>query len=135
MFTGSSAFRGATIAALSLASLGLAPAPAAAAPARASHNCFFITAWQGWSSPSPTVIYLKVNSDIYQVDLSVGSENLRVPAMHLTSRLTTTSSICNPQDLDLAIADNQGFREPLIAKAITKLTPEEVAAIPHKYRP
>ena len=128
-FPRSSAFGGALIVALALT------AGAAAASAPATHKCFFITAWQGWSSPSPTVIYLKVNSDIYRVDLSVGSPNLRTPAMHLISKLTDTASVCNPLDLDLALADNQGYREPLIAKAITRLTPEEAAAIPPKFRP
>ena len=132
MFPGSSALRATLIAALALT---VTAGAAAAASAPATHKCFFITAWQGWSSPSPTVLYLKVNSDIYRVDLSVGSQNLRAPAMHLISKLTATSSICNPLDLDLAIADNQGFREPLIAKAITRLTPEEAAAIPPKFRP
>ncbi len=131
MFPGSSAFRAALIAALAVT----VTAGAAAASAPATHKCFFITAWHGWSSPSPTVIYLKVNSDIYRVDLSVGSQNLRTPSMHLISRLTDTTSICNPLDLDLAVADNQGYHEPLIVKEITKLTPEEAAAIPPKFRP
>ena len=130
MFTGSSTLRAALIAALTLAA-----ACTAATAASATQRCFFITAWQGWSSPSPTVLYLKVNSDIFRVDLSVGSDNLRAPAMHLISKVRGSSSICNPLDLDLALADNQGSRETLIAKSITKLTPEEAAAIPPKYRP
>ncbi|MGI8841348.1 MAG: DUF6491 family protein [Caulobacteraceae bacterium] len=129
MFSVSSAFRVVLIAALTLAA---APVVAASGPTR---DCFYITAWQGWKSPSPTVIYLKVNSDIYQIDLSVGSAKLSFPAMHLTSRVRDTSSICGPLDLDLEIADTQGNREPLIAKSITKLTPDEIAAIPPKYRP
>jgi hypothetical protein len=44
--------------------------------------------------------------------------------------------ICSPLDLQLAVADSHGgFREPLIVKKITKLTPDEIHAIPAKYRP
>ena len=43
--------------------------------------------------------------------------------------------IAGTDSLDLAIADNNGFREPLIATSLTKLTPDEVKAIPPKYRP
>ena len=132
MFMGRSAMR----VGLFAACLALPAASAVAASKPATHKCFFITEWQGWSSPSPTVLYLKVNSDIYRVDLSVGSDLLRSPGMHLNSKLNDNSSICTPLDLDLEISDELGaMRERLIAKAITKLTPEEVAAIPSKYRP
>ena len=44
--------------------------------------------------------------------------------------------ICSPLDLQLQVVDMHGaFREPLIVKSITKLTPAEVAAIPPKFRP
>jgi hypothetical protein len=55
--------------------------------------------------------------------------------MHLVSRLRGSSSICTPQDLQLELTDNQTFREGLIVKAISKLTPDEAAAIPPKDRP
>ncbi|MDQ2861999.1 MAG: hypothetical protein M3T55_15040 [Pseudomonadota bacterium] len=132
MFKGRSAMRAGFFAAC----LALPAASAVAASTPATHKCFFITEWQGWSSPSPTVLYLKVNSDIYRVDLSVGSDLLRSPGMHLSSKLSDNASVCTPLDLDLEISDEMGaLREPLIAKAITKLTPEEAAAIPPKLRP
>jgi hypothetical protein len=118
---------------LSLAAL--APVAGAAAPS-ATNNCFFVTQWQGWKSPSPDVIYLGVNlHDVYRVDLSAGSNMLDSPNMHLVSIVRGSSSICSAIDLDIKIADDHGFVQPLIAKTLTKLTPEEVAAIPKKYRP
>jgi len=33
------------------------------------------------------------------------------------------------------VSDGHGFLAPLIAKSMVKLTPEEVAAIPRKFRP
>ncbi len=55
--------------------------------------------------------------------------------MHLVSIHRGSSSICDALDLDLRLSDGHGFSEPLIARSMTKLTPEEVAAIPAKYRP
>jgi len=110
------------------------PTPGAAAPTR---SCFFINDWQGWKSPSPNILYLKVNMhDVYRVDLSAGSSQLQWPDVHLVSIVRGGgNSVCDALDLDLSVSDGHGFREPLIAKSITKLTPEEVAAIPPKFRP
>ena len=111
--------------------------PASAAPSEHSNApCFFISQWQGWTAPSADVLYLGVNlHDVYRVDLSVGSPELQAPDVHLVSVSRGSSSICGPLDLDLKVADLGGFSSPLIAKKLTKLTPEEVAAIPRKYRP
>jgi len=110
---------------------------AAAAPAKAAQTpCFFITQWNGWKSPSPNVLYLGVNlHEVYKVDLSAGSSQLQWPDVHLISRTVGSDSICSALDLQLEVADMSGFREPLIAAKLTKLTPDEVAAIPKKYRP
>ncbi len=43
--------------------------------------------------------------------------------------------ICTPIDLDLRVSDGFGMAMPIRAKTITKLTPEEIAAIPKKDRP
>lgn len=111
----------------------LALASASAAEPKA---CFLFTQWQGWSSPSPEILYLKVNlHDIYRVDLSAGSNQLQSAGVHLVSKIRGPSTICSAIDLDLAVADDHGFSTPLIARSITKLTPEEAAAIPPKFRP
>ncbi|SRR5579875_3771423 len=98
--------------------------------------CFFVNQWRGWKSPDPSTLYLNVNvRDVYEVKLSTPSDQLSWPDMHLVSIVRGTSSVCNALDLDLKIADINGFSTPLIAKSIRKLTPEEVAAIPKKYLP
>jgi hypothetical protein len=38
-------------------------------------------------------------------------------------------------DLDLRVSDGFGFAMPIMAKSITKLSAEQVAAIPKKDRP
>jgi hypothetical protein len=120
------------------ASLGFA-APALADGATSTHtdSCFLANDWEGWKSPSPNVIYLRVGvSRIYQLDLSSGSNQLDEPDMHLISQIRGSDWICSPLDLQLAVADNHGdFREPLIVKSITRLTPDQIAAIPRKYLP
>lgn len=98
--------------------------------------CFYITQWQGWKAPDQNTLYLGVNlHDVYRVDLSAGSEQLMWPDAHLISQVRGSNSICSAIDLQLAVADTNGFREPLIARKLTKLTPDEVAAIPKKFRP
>jgi len=125
--------RGLIATALSLSTL--VPVVGTASPA-STNNCFYVTQWQGWKSPSPDVIYLGVNMhDVYRVDLSAGSSMLSWPNMHLVSIVRGSDSICTAIDLDLKISDDHGFTEPLIAKNLTKLTPDQVAAIPKKFRP
>ena len=98
--------------------------------------CFFVTQWRGWKSPDPSTLYLGVNMrDVYEVKLSTPSDQLSWPDMHLVSIVRGSNSVCSALDLDLKIADTNGFATPLIATSIRKLTPEEVAAIPKKYLP
>lgn len=109
----------------------LADPPAPRAP------CFATRNWDGWKSPNPKVIYLRVNmNQIYRLDLSAGSEMLQDPGVHLVNWQAASDWVCSPIDLNLAVADDMGhMREHLFVKSITRLTPEEAAAIPPKYRP
>ena len=113
---------------------------ATAAPDRKSpehhRDCFFINQWQGWKSPSPDVIYIGVNlHEVYKIQLSTPASELSWPDAHLISRVRGGSTICDALDLDLSVADANGFRQPLIATSITKLTKDEIAQIPPKFRP
>jgi hypothetical protein len=113
-------------------------APALAADRPNHAPCFSITQWRGWKAPNENTLYLGVNMhDVYRVDLSAGSPHLLWPNAHLTSRVQGLNSVCSAIDLQLDVSDTGGlgYREPLIARTLTKLTPEEIAAIPMKYRP
>ena len=124
----------AAVAALGLAGAARA-ADAPAAPAKPKVSCFFSRDWDGWHSPNKDTIYLRVGvRDIWRVDLAGGSSLLAWPDSHLVQNVRGTDSVCMPIDLDLKVASD-GFVEPLFVKAITKLTPEEVAAIPKKDLP
>jgi len=111
--------------------------------------CFSITQWRGWKAPSTDVLYLGVNMhDVYRVELSGGSRMLQTSGVHLVSRSRGSDSVCSAIDLQLEVVDDTGggrgisgalggggMRQPLIASKLTKLTPEEVAAIPKQFRP
>ncbi|HEY4032213.1 MAG TPA: hypothetical protein VGM25_17840 [Caulobacteraceae bacterium] len=133
------------------AALGLAGAAHAVAPAdkaqpaaplvaklpsaKTQPSCFFTRDWSGWRSPNANTIYLRVNvRDIWQIDLSGGSSLLAWPDSHLINEVRGPDSVCGPIDLDLKVA-NDHFVEPLFVKAVTKLTPDQVAAIPKKFLP
>jgi hypothetical protein len=120
----------------------LATAPAAAATGatpdrKPGNDCFLTGSWQGWSAPGDgDVLYLKITMhDIYRVDLTPGSHVRRSPDRFLVNRVRGSNWICSALDLDLALSDAHGFREPLIARSLRKLTPEEIAAIPRKDLP
>jgi len=120
-----------------------APALAANAPdetkdaaAKPARSCFYLSDWDGWSAPDRDTLYLRVrNRDVYQVELSHGTSQLTSPGVHLVSVVRGIDSVCNPLDLDLRVSDGFGFAMPIMAKSITKLSAEQVAAIPKKDRP
>jgi hypothetical protein len=127
---------GAAILAASLTAATAAPAaaqPAAGQPA--ARSCFFPTQWRGWSSPSPDILYLRVNRDVFRVDLVGSSGRLKTPGRFLVTKSRGAGPVCSAIDLDLSVADQGGFRTPLFPKALTKLSREEAAAIPRQYQP
>ena len=120
--------------AASLACFGATPALADSA----SHSsCFLSANWSGWKSPDPNTIYLRVDiGHIYRLDLAQPSDQLNDPSVHLVSVIRGSSWICSPIDLQMDVVDDHGLmREPLFVKTITELTPDEVKAIPPKFRP
>jgi len=100
-------------------------------------NCFVSNSWQGWSAPGNSdFLYLRIGvRDIYRVDLTPGSHVYKDADRFLVSRIRGSNWICSPLDLDLTLSDHHGYREPLIARGLRKLSPEEVAAIPRKDLP
>jgi hypothetical protein len=99
-------------------------------------SCFYINQWNGWSAPNDRTLYLGVNyRDIYEVQLADSSPFLQNPEAHIVSDTRGPNTVCNPVDLQLAIDEPHGLHRRLIAKSLVKLTPEQVKAIPRKYRP
>lgn len=110
-----------------------AAAPVSAEPAQApSRDCFVTGNWHGWSAPGEgDVLYLRVGvRDYYRVDLTPGTHVRRSYDRFLVNNVRGSSWICSALDLNLTLADNYGFRQPIIARELRKLTPEEVEAMP-----
>jgi hypothetical protein len=117
---------------LAAAAPALADSPAAPKPAR---SCFSLSDWQGWSAPDRDTLYMKVRGrDVYRVKLAHGTSQLTSPGVHLVSVVRGVDQVCGPIDLDLRVSDGH-FAMPIMAKSITKLTKEEIAALPKKDRP
>jgi hypothetical protein len=112
-------------------------AGAAEAKSSAGGECFLSNDWKGWTiTAGGDALLLRINlHDIYRVDLTPGSHARRNPGEFLVNRVRGSSWICSSLDLDLTISDDLGFRRPLIATGLRKLTPQEVAAIPRKELP
>ena len=118
--------------------LGLVATAAQAASPEAHQNCFPAgTAWQNWSAAANgDVLYFRVYiNDIYRVDLTPGSRVYKSPGYFLVNEVRGSGWICSAIDLDLTLASDYGFRKPLIAVSMRKLTPAEVAAIPRSELP
>jgi hypothetical protein len=130
----------ATFALICAAQASLAQTAAAPKPHADKHpdstSCFFINQWEGWKAPNDHTLYLAVNfHEVYQVDLAGNSSLLQDPDARLVNVTHGPDSVCSPLDLQLAVATFGGMREPLIATHLSKLTKEQVAEIPKKYRP
>jgi len=99
--------------------------------------CFASNTWQGWTAPgNGEVLYLRVGMrDVYRVDLTPGTHVYTDGDRFLVNPLRGSNWVCSPLDLDLTLSDHHGYREPLIARSLRKLTPQEIAAIPRKDLP
>ena len=120
------------------AAAALTVSAATAAPEHhAPNTCFASNNWTSWSSPGGgNVLLLRVGlHDIYRVELSAPTRVRYTGDMHLVNRVHGSDWICSALDLNLTLADHNGFRQPLIATGLRKLTPAEVAAIPRKDLP
>jgi hypothetical protein len=110
-----------------------AAAPVWAEPAEGrSNNCFVSSNWHGWSAPGESnVIYLRVGlHDYFRVELTEGTHVRRSYDRFLVNDVRGSGWICSALDLNLTLADNYGYQQPLIARSLRKLTPEEVTAMP-----
>ena len=117
--------------------LAILPAGGASAAAKPNGDCFLSNQWQGWSAPGDgDFLYLRVFlHDIWKVELTPGTHVRRFPDYFLVNEVRGSPWICSRLDLDLTLADRNGYRQPLIAQSLRKLTPEEAAAIPRKDLP
>jgi hypothetical protein len=98
---------------------------------------FFSNQFENWRAPDDKTILIRVGlSRFYKLDLAAPCSGITWPSSHLINRIHGPNTICSPLDWDLAVADSpQGFAQACIVKSMTKLSPEEVASIPAKFKP
>lgn len=130
---------GAAAAAALVGALSVNAASAATAdrPRLSGSDCFSSRDWVSSRAPSDDTLYIKVRlHDYYRIDLhGGGARRLNQPGTFLITKSWGTDRVCAPVDLDMKISDNIGFTEPLIAKGITRVSREEVAALPRRFQP
>jgi hypothetical protein len=102
------------------------------------NQCFYSNQFQGFRAIDDRAFYMRVNvSDIYRIDLASSCPELRYPDARLITVVRGSSLICGPLDWDLRVGDSGpgAISEPCIVSAQTRLTKDEVAAIPRKLQP
>ncbi len=115
---------------------GVWPAAAQPTATQPRSNCFRMSQLQSTRPDGDQRVYLRVNvNEYYRIDLQNRCYSLPIQGNFLV--LTPTPGqdlICNPLDLDLKVSEH-GALESCFIKSITRLTPEEAAAIPKKSKP
>ncbi|MBV9548755.1 MAG: hypothetical protein JO256_03670 [Alphaproteobacteria bacterium] len=128
---------GATLrAALAGAAVLLAVPAAAQTPVR-KNECFFVRQFENWkSSADEKIMYIRVGMNkFYRLDLASRCVDLSEPDVSLVSRFRG-DSICSALDFDFKLRRSGiGITTPCIVKAMTPMTPAEVAALPKGQKP
>lgn len=120
-----------------LSALALAAAlalPAGAAQAQQSRQCFVLRNMDGTRAADSRTLYAKVSRDIWRFDMSGACLSTASSDGLIVKPLGGRATVCGPLDLDIS-GRNGGITTPCIIKSLTKLTPEEAAALPTNARP
>jgi hypothetical protein len=122
----------AALLALAATSTGAADNPAKPV---ANSQCFWTRNVTGFAAPDDHTVYVRVNfRDVYRLDLMVACPdvdwNQRVA---LVSR--GGSNICSALDAEIVSHATGLGRQRCPVKTLTKLTPEEIAALPKRAKP
>lgn len=112
----------------------MTPVLARPAPTR---QCFDTSEFDNWRAGDAKTIYIHVRPNNYfRLDLSGRCSTLLSPGAQLITTFRGTSLICSPLDWDLKVsAGIGGNTEPCLVRTMTKLTQEEVTALPKKAKP
>lgn len=82
-------------------------------------------------------LYVRVaNRDVFRFEMSAACLSGVGPNDPIVIRPSSGQSLaCRPVDLDISVARGVGGSTPCIVRSMTRLTPEEVAALPDRIRP
>ena len=105
----------------------------AAAPSR---SCFQMNQLNGTRADGDRRVYARVGlHDIWRIDLANRCSSLLSQEGIILAPTGGASLICTPLDLDLRAREIGGSSTPCIIDRISKLSPEEAAALPPKVKP
>jgi hypothetical protein len=122
--------------AVALVAGSAAPALADARATPPSDTCFWSADWEGWRSPAPDVILVKVGaSQVFRLNLAGKFSELTWNDVRIVNRHQQGPWICTPFDLDLLLTSRDGLEEALPVKSFTRLTPAEIRALPRQDQP
>jgi hypothetical protein len=124
------------IATLSLIAAAAVPAYAQT-PGAPPSRCFMVDQLQNWRAPDDKTIYIRVQlGKFYRLDLAQDCPELKYADSHIVLRVHGPEMVCYAVDLDLLVAQSlSDIKTACIVKSITPLAPDEVAAIPAKFKP
>jgi hypothetical protein len=136
-----------TLALIAAATLGLSAAamaqtepkpqpdkPDGKAAASGQKSCFFSRDVRGFAAPDDKTLYLRVRAkDVYRLDMKG-----RCPELDWEHRIAIdsrgSSSLCSALDITVLVKNPIGVSRCSV-ETLTRLTPEEIAALPKKSRP
>ena len=108
------------------------PAPP---PARVAQACFYSSDIAGFSAPDDHTLFIRTGvHNIWRIDLASDCQDLSFREHIRISAAAGMGSICTPLDLDISTHAN-GMRMRCIVRSLTKLSPDQVAALPKRYLP
>ncbi len=113
----------------------LAQSPAPATPLK--NECFFVRQFENWkSSADEKTMYIRVGMrQFYRLDLANRCVDASQPDVALVSKFRS-DSVCSALDFDFKLRRSGiGITVPCIVKAMTPMTPQEVAALPKGQKP
>ena len=116
---------------------GIASTGWAAGAPPAAKACFQLNRLQSTRSDGDRTVYARVGTnEYYRIDLAFACPTLLSQNGIVIEPTGGTNLICGPLDFDLKAREIGGGRPvPCMVKSVTRLTPEEVAAIPRKAKP
>jgi hypothetical protein len=124
-------------------------APAASAPPAAApsgrDSCFRTTDIRSHRAADSRTLFVRLtNREVFRIDMAGACLSGAGPSDPLVIRSRPGSTLaCRPIDLDISVARGVGTtsslrsaaRTPCIVQSMTRLTPDEVAALPARSRP
>jgi hypothetical protein len=122
---------------LALSAAAASPNVAWAADTPRTNDCFWQRNVTSFAAPDDHTVYVKVNQrDVYRLDLMISCPdvdwNERVA---LVSSRGAGGSICGPLDAKIVSHATGIGAQSCPVKAMTKLTPAEIAALPKRAKP